>query len=506
VLKGIFTTATLLLCSASVWAAGTSCEGLAKLNIPHVEVTSASYYASGAFNPSPGGGPGAQNQNAIYKMLSSFCRVQITSHPTSDSDIKIEIWLPGGGWNGRMAVYGNGAFGSNIGLANLAQAIAKGYIGTANNTGHDTNDGAFAVGHPEKFVDWGYRAVHENVVIAKAVAAAYYGSPVKYSYWNSCSTGGRQGWIAAEYYPNDFDGLAIGDAANPMSRLQANSIWSNLQFTATPESMISSDKFKMIHQAVIDQCDEKDGLKDGLVTDYRVCNFPIDSLLCKDGDTPNCLTAPQITALKNVIAGSRLSTGEQVYAGFPVGETPGITAMQKPEQVAIDTIRALYQDASWDYHTLDVDKDIPKTDKLAEHLINAVDYTKLQVLFGHGGKILYYHGWNDGSISALSAIDYYNKVVQANGGVAKTYDDVRLFMIPGGNHCGGGEGPNAFDKLDVISDWVERGKAPDEIIASHAGQDGKVDRTRPLCPYPQVAQYKGTGSIDEAQNFVCAKP
>ena len=512
-MKKIASVAILAVSASAVWAAGTQCADLTKLKLAHVEINSATFYAQGAFTPpvnpnGQGGGGNQAAQLAAYRSLESFCRVQVTSKPTTDSDIKIEIWLPAGGWNGRLAVYGNGGFGSNIGLNNLAAAVAKGYVGTGNNAGHDTNDGAFAVGHPEKFVDWGYRAVHENVVIAKAVAAAFYGSPVKYSYWNSCSTGGRQGWIAAEYYPNDFSGLAIGDAANPMTRLQASTIWENLQVNATPESFVPAAKYAMLHKAVVEQCDAVDGLKDGLIDDPRKCNFDLNTLLCKNGDAADCLTAPQIAALKKVSEGPRLATGELVYPGFPLGDPslPGPILGKKPEQVSIDTIRALFQDAAWDYHTLDIDKDIPKTDKLAAHLIDAVDYAKLQILFNHGGKILYYHGWNDGSIAPQSAINYYEAAAKANGGVAKTFNELRLFMIPGGNHCGGGEGPSAFDKLDVISDWVERGKAPDEIVASHVAQDGHVDRTRPLCPYPQVAKYKGSGSIDEAQNFTCAKP
>ena len=526
-LKTVFAATAMLAGTASVWAVGIPCDRLAKLQLPHTEITGATLVAAGAFippanpnaprpNPAENGNTGGpanptgQQARAVaaYKALPAFCRVQAVVKPTADSDIEFEVWMPVDGWTGRLEEIGNGGYGSNLTFGGLAEGVAQGYIATANNTGHDGNDGSFAIGHPEKYADWGYRAVHENVVAAKAIAAAFYGNAPKYSYWNGCSTGGRQGWIAAEYYPNDFDGLAIGDAANPMSRLQAGTIWENLAVNATPESYISIDEWQMIHKRVMDQCDALDGLKDGVIDDPRKCNFAVETLLCKSRTGADCLTSPQLEALKKVIAGPRLSSGEQVYPGFPVGDPslPGPILGKKPEQVAIDTMRALFQDPNWDYHSLNLDKDIPRNDKIAGHLIDALDYTKLQGVFNHGGKVLYYHGWNDGSIAPQSAIDYYEKVVESNGGLKKTYDDVRLFMIPGGNHCGGGEGPNVFNKLAVISDWVEHGKAPDAIIASHLAQNGQVDRTRPLCPYPQVAKYKGIGSIEEAQNFACTKP
>jgi feruloyl esterase len=433
-----------------------------------------------------------------------------TSRPTSDSEIKMEIWLPVDGWNNRLEETGNGAFGSALQYNSMAEGVVKDYAVAGNNPGHEGNDGDFAFGHPEKLIDWGYRAVHETTVTAKAVVAAYYGSPAKYSYWNSCSTGGRQGLIAAEYYPNDFDGIAAGDAANPMTRLQSSTLWGNLAVNKSPESVIPEAKVAMYKKAVLDACDAADGIKDGIINNPLACNFDPKMLLCKSGDAPDCFTAPQLEALQKVIDGPKNPrTGEEVFPGWHVGTLPGNFVWgPKPEQVSIDIFRGLFQDPSWDYHNIDFDKDIARSDKLGNNVVNAVDETRLKTLFAHGGKMLLYHGWNDGSIPPLSAIEYYNKAVAANGGVSKTYDSVRLFMIPGGNHCGPGDGPAVFDKLDVISEWVERGKAPDEIIASHltAGNSGTADRTRPLCPYPQIAKYKGTGSTDEAQNFVCAAP
>jgi feruloyl esterase len=526
--KIIFAIALLAAFTGSAWAAGTSCEDLTKLKLPNTEITAATMVAKGTFTPPPGGpgapagpppadapagpppagGPGGGGrQNAVYATLPAFCRVMATLRPTSDSDIKIEVWLPAEAWNSRLEAVGNGGLGSNISYNGLAEAVVKGYASTGNNTGQG-NNGKDMIGHPEKLKDWGYRAVHEDAVAAKAIIAAFYGSAPKYSYWNACSTGGRQGWVAAEYYPNDFDGLAIGDPANPMTRLQANNIAINLAVNKDDASFIPSEKWTAIHQWAVNQCDAKDGLKDGLIENPMACNLDVKPLACKDGtDAPYCLTDPQLIVLSQVIKGSKNPrTGEQLYPGFPLGSPMGNTVTgHKPDGSAAPLYQALFQDANWDYHTFNFDTDTARADKLGNDTINAIDPTRLKQLFAHGGKMLLYHGWNDPNISPLISIELYEQAAAANGGIAKTSNEMRLFMVPGMNHCGGGEGPNVFDKVDPLVEWVEHGKAPDMIVAAHS-TNGQVDRTRPLCPYPQIAKYKGSGSVEEAENFACVKP
>ena len=522
----LLTLAILAACAASAWADGTTCQDLTKLSLPNTTINSATLIAPGAFlpprnnqggGPPPAAAPAGENQapggpgpnrNAIYATLPAFCRVIATVRPVPDSEIKVEVWLPAENWNGRLEALGNGGFSSNIQYNGLAEGLIKGYATTGTNTGFDGNDSSFSIGHLEKETDWGNRAVHEMAITAKLILAAHYGNGPKYSYWNSCSTGGRQGWVAAEYYPSDFDGLAIGDPANPMNRLQANNIAINLALNKDPASFIPQAKWAMIHQAVHDQCDALDGLKDGLIENPLACHFDPQSLLCKSGDAPNCLTAPQLTALNQVLNGSKNPrTGQQLYPGYPLGTAmlPGPVAGVNPDGSAPSTFKMLFQDANWDYHTFDFDKDTARADRLGNAAINAVDPAKLKPLFARGGKILLYHGWEDPAITPLISINLYDQAVAANGGLDKTYNDIRLFMVPGMGHCGGGEGPNTFDKMDAISAWVEHGTAPDQILASHS-TEGKVDRTRPLCPYPQIAKYNGTGSIDEAANFTCAKP
>jgi feruloyl esterase len=522
-------------------AAAIPCENLTGLKLSNTTVNSATLVAKGAFTPpanAAGGGAqaagaqagrgaaagrgapaasGAQagrgpggGQNAVYANTLAFCRVLATVRPVADSEIKVEVWLPAEGWNGRLEALGNGGFSSAIMYGNLAQAVVKGYAATGTNTGFDGNDSSFSIGHPEKITDWGNRAVHEMTVTAKAIVDARYGSGPKYSYWNSCSTGGRQGWVAAEYYPGDFDGLAIGDPANPMTRLQANNIYVSLALNNDPASFIPEAKWAMIHEKVMDQCDAVDGLKDGLIQDPMKCNFKIETLLCKNGDAADCLTAPQLEALKKINTGSKNPrTGEQLYPAYPLGTNMAlagpIVRKDVPDGSSQSTFRMLFQDPAWDYHTFDFDKDTARADKLGNNTINAVNPEKLKALFARGGKVLLYHGWEDPAISPLISVDLYNKAVAANGGLGKTYNDIRLFLVPGMPHCQGGYGPNAFDRVDVVADWVEKGIAPDQIVATHS-TGGQVDRSMPLCPYPQIAKYKGSGGIDKAENFTCVKP
>jgi len=501
-------TALALSFAGSTPAAARACEDLAKLSLPHTKITLARVVGKGEFAAPPVtfAGPGT---GALYKDLPSFCRVLATLRPTPDSDIKVEVWLPTQGWNGRLEGVGNGAFMSTIFYWNLAEAVSQGYAVAVTNTGHEGNSGEFAFGHPEKLIDWGYRSVHEMTVTAKAIIAARYGNPAQYAYWNACSTGGREGLMEAENYPDDFDGLAIGDAANPMTRNQASTLYSTLAVNKDPAGFISPAKWLAYRKAVMDKCDAADGVQDGLLSNPLACRFDPQEMACKQGDRDECLTAPQIAALNTVLAGMRNPrTGEQLHPGWPVGANPNLTMVvgHEPEQVAIDTFRAVFQNPSWDYHTMDFDKDIALSDQLGNRLMNAADESRLKALFARGGKIFMYHGWSDPNISPLLAIKYYSSAVETNGGTAKTYDSIRLFMVPGMGHCGGGDGPNVFDKMAVITQWVEAGKAPAQIMASHVNAQGQVDRTRPLCPYPQVAQYQGSASTDVAENFTCAVP
>lgn len=490
--------------AAQSYAAEESCAGLATIRLAQTEITDATAIKASTFIP-PARAKGVAS--AVFATLPAFCRVRAVVRPTADSDVAVELWLPAAGWNGRFEAVGNGGFQSTINYEALAKALADGYAVAASNAGHDTQDGSFAYGHPEKLIDWGYRAIHEMTLTAKTLIALRYGRAAAFSYWNSCSTGGRQGLNAAERYPADFDGLAIGAPANPMTRLQLASLWNNLAVHKESASYLSRDAWQLVHAAVLRDCDAADGLVDGLINEPLGCGFAPDSLACKAGVTKDCLSAAQITALTAIYGGAtNPRTAARIYPGWAPsfeGNMPGPTAGPVPQQDAIDTFRAVFQDPTWDYHTLDFDRDVVRSDALGDATVNAADPAVLTPLFKRGGKVLMYHGWNDVGISALGSLAYYQKAVAAGGGIAQTENAIRLFLAPGMNHCETGDGPNQFDKMAPLTAWVEKGITPERIDAAHYNSAGAIDRTRPLCAYPKVARYAGHGSIDDAANFSC---
>ena len=495
------TFAFVILIGAAANAQGATCESLKTLSLDHGTVTLAEVVEPGAFHL-PNTGRGAAAQANQYKELPRFCRVAATLTPSSDSDIKIEVWMPAANWNSKFQAVGNGGWAGVISYPAMAQALKRGYATSSTDTGHVGGSGSFALGHPEKLIDFSYRSEHEMTLKAKAIIDAFYGSAPRLSYWNGCSTGGRQGLKEAQMFPNDYDGIIAGAPANRT----AISLWIADAVLKDPASYIPPAKYPVIHQAAVAACDERDGLKDGLIGDPRKCTFDPQVLACQSGDGPSCLTAPQIKAVKQIYSPAvNPRTGKELFASLPPGTELGwgVQALgPEPSQNIYDQYRyVVFKDPKWDWKTFDFDKDEEKGSR-PEHLImNATD-PNMKPFFSHGGKLLLYHGWSDPNVSTLNTIKYYDSVVQNLGGPAKASDNVRLFLAPGMGHCGGGEGPNQFDMVTALEQWVEKGKAPSEIIASHA-TTGQVDRTRPLCAYPQVATYKGSGDPNEAANFTC---
>ena len=482
-------------------ASAASCESLASLSLPETTITMAQVVAPGAF-AAPGGAesPGA---NAFAK-LPSFCRVAATLKPTSDSDIKVEVWLPSG-WNGKLQAVGNGGWAGAISYPAMAEALARGYATASTDTGHVGGRGTFALGHPEKFIDFAYRSEHEMTVKAKAIVAAFYGNAPKYSYWNGCSTGGRQGLAEAQRYPDDFDGIIAGAQANPRTRLGAWHLTIGSAVLKDAAAFIPASKYPVIHRAVLAACDAADGLKDGLLNDPPRCHFDPAMLTCKGADGPDCLTPRQVEAAKIIMSPVKTSRGEEIFPGYAPGTELGWGALlggPEPTAVTLDHYKyVVFKDPNWDWRTFDLERDLAIAEKVDKGTINAID-PHLTPFTSRGGKLLMYHGWTDQMVGPGTSITYYDSVIKALGGPSKTMASVRLFMVPGMGHCRGGEGPNTFDMVAALEQWVEQGKAPDHILASHA-TNGVVDRTRPLCPYPQLATYKGSGSVDEAASFTC---
>jgi feruloyl esterase len=453
--------------------------------------------AAGAFPPPSGGrGPAA---GVVYKSLPAFCRVAATLKPSSDSAIRIEVWMPAAGWNGKLQAVGNGAWAGTISYPAMATALAAGYVTASTDTGHEGNSPDFIPGHQEKVVDFAYRAVHEMTIASKGIIAAFYGNAPKYSYWNGCSTGGRQALAEAQRFPADYDGIVAGAPANYVTRLQGSQVWTAAMTHKDSASYIPPSKYPAIHKAVLEQCDALDGVRDGVLEDPTRCRFNPKTIECKDADGPACLTHPQVELARKIYAGP---TG--VFPGLEPGSEMGWAMLSgaKPLDLAVEVYKYLvFQDPKWDYLTFNAEADVARAEKTISATMNSVD-PDLKPFFGHGGKLLQYHGWADPGIPPESSVNYYKSVLEALGGSAKVQNSYRLFMIPGMGHCAGGDGTSTFDMVSSLAPWVEKGKAPDQIAASRV-VNGAVDRTRPLCPYPQVAVYRGAGSTDEADNFVC---
>jgi feruloyl esterase len=503
----------ILLCASSSFAfAQSPCDRLKSLTISDTTFTSVETVPAGPYRPpaptgrGPAAPPAAQpaGRGAPQPLLlPAYCRVAATLRPSSDSDIKMEAWLPVENWNGKFQMVGNGGWAGTISFAAMAAGLREGYAVASTDTGHEGGNGMFALGHPEKIVDFAWRAVHETVVKSKALISAFYGGSPKYSYWNGCSTGGRQALVEVTKFPNDFDAAIAGAPANPHIYLHAAGIARSVELMKNPEGVLSPVKVETLHRAVLAVCDALDGVKDGLIGDPHKCHFDPASLLCQGADSDACLTAAQVKTVKIVYADVKTKKGETVWTGYePGGELQYGSLRIVPSQggMAWDSIRILgHQDAAYDYKQFDLDRDLELADKSG---IDAHTYD-LSPFKSHGGKLLMYHGWADPAIPPGNTVNFYSGVLAKMG---KKQDDwIRLFMVPGMEHCSGGPGTDQFNKMAVLERWREEGVAPSQIVAAHV-TNGQVAMTRPLCPYPQVAAYKGTGSINDAGNFSCKTP
>ena len=508
-----------------------SCESLAQLELAKAKVASAETVAAGTFTPPANITPWLAGDPAFYKQLGSFCRVVVHATPSADSDIKIEVWLPVEGWNGSFRGHGNGGFAGEIGYNGLGQAVQLGYATAGTDTGHSAGgtDASWALGHPEKVIDFGYRAIHEMTQIAKTVINAYYGNPLKHGYFAACSNGGRQALMEAQRFPADYDGILAGAPANFWTHLLTKALADAQATTLDPASYIPAGKLPAIAQAVNAACDAQDGVADGVLNDPRKCKFDPASMLCKTGDSNECLTAPQITALKKLYEGPRDAKGNLIFPGYLPGaeEGPGgwgswITGMAPGKSLLFAFgggyfSNMVYEKADWNYRDAKLDDALKAADEKSAGILNSTD-ANLDLFRGRGAKLILYHGWNDAAISALNTINYYERVLSVLG-AARTESFVRLYMVPGLQHCGGGPGANSFGQVGqgakdpqhnmqlALEQWVEKGIAPSSIIAAKFVDDNPakgVKFTRPLCPYPQEAKYKGTGDTNDAANFVCA--
>jgi feruloyl esterase len=484
-------------------AFSTSCESLGALTLANGRITSASLVSPGSFTPP--GAAGRAGASSPYAALPSFCRVAATLTPTADSDIKIEVWLPASDWNGKLQAVGNGGWAGTISYGALASALAQGYATASTDTGHSTPGAAFAMNHPEKMVDYAHRAVHEMTVQAKVLVSAFYGSAPKLSMWNGCSTGGRQGVIEASTYPADYDAIIAGATPVTTPRLHGVRLQFNRMVNRTGDSYIPPDKYPAIHQAALQACDGLDGVKDGVIDSPNQCTFDPKVLACSGADQPTCLTPAQVETaramygpVKDPKTGATLSF-PMYHPGSELGWAT--LAGPQPYAIALEAFRyVVFNDPAWDPATMNPATDIPRLEHQAAGL--EPPSVNLKPFFSHGGKLLMYHGWADQQVAPLNSISYFDDVLTASGKGAAGMS-IALYLVPGMGHCQGGAGTDVFDRVAAIEEWIRTRTAPAQIIASHR-TGGTTDRTRPLCQYPMVAKYKGSGSTDDAANFVCA--
>lgn len=514
--------AALIAASVPAPAAPGACGAIANLGLPNITVDAAESHAGGAYTPSDG--------KAIDD-LPAFCRVHGVIEPVPGSRIGFELWLPDASWNGKIEMFGNGGYSSKMSYGSLGDQLKRGYATLATDTGHQGDDPDFAIGHPEAIVDWGHRAVHESIAAAKAIVAAHFAEPARHSYFWGCSTGGHQALMEAQRYPTDFDGIVAGDPGNNRTHLNAGFFWQFVKnhHASDATTIIPPAKLAMITAAVVRSCHGKDGGlgSDDFLTDPEVCAFEPKELLCSAGDQPDCLTAEQVDALTAMYGGAHdPRTGEQIYYGWPKGSEnsghfvkglPGWSLYwadpsheDRPARLNFWKIWA-FQNPDWDWRSFDFDAGMKTVDDRLATDINAMD-PDLSAFRAAGGKLIQFHGLADPVVPPRESIDYYERVQarapkSASPGPDETADFYRLFLAPGLQHCQGGPGPNVLDTQSALEKWVEDKTPPSTINATKFRDDkpaNGVQISRPLCPYPQQARYKGAGDPNDSGSFSCA--
>lgn len=460
--------------------------------------------------------------------LPPFCRVAGTLKPTPDSRIRFEVWLPSRGWNGRLLGVGNGGFAGSINYGQMAASLRLGYATFSTDTGHQAGaeDASWAYRHPEKIKDYGYRALHLTTIAAKQSVAAFYGKPQQHAYFDSCSNGGREALMEAQRFPEDFDGILAGAPANNWTHMLSSGIDVYQGMSADPAGYLPGMKLPALHRAVLAACDRLDGVEDGILNDPRQCHFDPKSLLCVGEDSLECLTAAQVRSVSKLYAGGSTRAGEMLFPGVALGsEEPGwdywITGAGPGAGASARYPVAFFRymvmtDPDWDPLRADAAKALQAAEQATGQDLDATD-PNLKPYFTRGGKLLLYHGWDDAAISPFNTIAYFGEVRRAAGSTAE--HAIQLYMVPGMEHCSGGPGPDRFGQLGLsgalpgetnaltaLENWVEHQQDPGPLLAvkidsRHSAAPPSM--ARPLCPYPQIAQYDGKGDPKQPQSFTC---
>ncbi|HEX9396101.1 MAG TPA: tannase/feruloyl esterase family alpha/beta hydrolase [Burkholderiales bacterium] len=526
--------AALLALAAVTGARAADCAFLMSFHYPDATVTSATPVPGPSFTA-----PDGQR----YDSVPPFCRVSATLTPTSDSLINMELWLPDPGWSGRFLGLGNGGYGGNIAIAvpamvaALKLGIASGTTDMGTTPSSNTDADAL-VGHPQKWVDFGHRATHLMTVVSKEIARAFYGSAPHYAYFHGCSTGGQQALMEAQRYPDDYHGIIAGSPANNRTHLHTNVLWFYRASRALPDGYITSDKVNLITSSVVAACNVKSGglATDAFLTDPRACDWDPASIQCTALDGPGCLLPGQVQTARAGYEGPRNpGNGHLIYPGWMRGSENaselGWNSQQSNAEPPFGSLFKWVFGPAWLWPTYDFGFDMTAVDQLLAPILNAnnADLGAFQSL---GGKLLAYHGTADPIINPQDTVNYYNRVLALQSKSAplalkRTQQFFRLFLVPGMGHCSRGAGPNAFgnlfsssivapppaaidaahDVLLALIDWVERGNAPESIVATkYAGDSASsgVQMMRPLCPFPLFPRYTGSGDPNAAESFACA--
>jgi Tannase and feruloyl esterase len=475
-----------------------SCESLPSVSLPNVTINSAVVDPGNATNP-------------------RSCRVNATStHPPTGDRVTIDIWLPVDNYNGRFQGTGGGGF-SGGGPGSLPAPLRAGYAAGATDTGHVGGSGSFALDANGRFAwilmrDNAYLGIHEMTVVGKALVAAFYGAGPRYSYFNGCSTGGRQGLSEAQRYPADYDGILAGAPAINWQKLHVAQLWGQMTMNAAG-NFVAPCKLVAATSAAVAACDTIDGVADGVLEDPLRCRFDPATLV---GTVTPCgeITATDAEMIRKIWAGPRRQTGEFMWYGLPRGasltalnNSTGTPLSGAPFFITIEWFRYwLSQNPALDWRTITPEAYELYWDQSLEEFgaLIGTDNPDLSAFRKHGGKIIMWHGWADQLIYPQGSIDYFERV-QEELGESRTGRFLRLFMAPGVAHCGGGAGPPPSGQFEALVRWVEQGDDPDTLDAIRTDANGNVVRSRPLCPYPMVARYKGSGSTDDVRNFRCSK-
>jgi hypothetical protein len=514
----------LPLANAADNDAAAHCATLRSLRLPGATVVSADFVEAGAFRTA--GDKALPRQKA-------FCRVLGSATPSDDSNIRFEVWLPASGWNGRLWGVGNGDFAGSISQPALNARMGEGYAAVSTDTGHQTSDPGetqWAVGHPQKVIDFGYRGIHEAAVNGKRVVTAFYRQAPAHAYFASCSNGGRQALMEAQRYPDDYDGVLAGAPAHEWTAIYIGTAQWQFHWFADPAHRLPATKLPALRSAVANACDALDGVSDGVIENPLQCRFDPGVLACHGAETDACLTEPQVETVRGLHAGNASADGRALLRGYSWGAEEGMeeahyVSAPGSNDGSFDNLNPFWRDLvfenpSWDYRTFDLERDGTLARRKLAPVLDADD-PDLTRFSARGGKLIVYHGWADPLPPPAGSIDYVERVARTIG-AERADRTVRLFMAPGMGHCAGGDGPSRFGQFGVgdgnpetslgaaLQRWVEQGVAPDRVIATKRKNDNDASsdvlRTRPLCAYPKVARYLGRGSTDDAASFVCAAP